>query len=75
VALNFVALERDKKVGQIAFCDRDASATHRLTTNWQVHWTCRRTPASVSPGATAGLNSIESLMLNRTSWRGLVVWR
>jgi hypothetical protein len=27
-----VALERDKKAGQIAFCDRDASATDRLTT-------------------------------------------
>ena len=39
VALKFVAFERDKKVGQIAFCDWDRSATHRLTTNWQLHWT------------------------------------
>jgi hypothetical protein len=38
-ALKFVAFERDKKVGQIAFCDRYASATHCLTTNWQLLWT------------------------------------
>jgi hypothetical protein len=39
VALKFVALERDKKVGQIALCDQYAPATHRLKTNWQLHWT------------------------------------
>lgn len=49
VALKFVALERDKKVGQIAFCDRDRSATHCLTTNWQLHWTQPRTGFGLLP--------------------------
>jgi hypothetical protein len=75
VAPKFVALERDNKVGQIAFCDRDRSATHRLTTNWQLHWTGPPRTCFGLPGATAGLNSIESLMLNRAPGSGLVVWR
>lgn len=49
VALKFVAFERDKKVGQIAFCDRDRSANHCLTTNWQLHWTQLRTGFGLLP--------------------------
>jgi hypothetical protein len=51
------------------------SATHRLTTNWQLHWTGPPRTGFGLPGATAGLNSIESLMLNRAPGSGLVVWR
>ena len=75
VALKFVALERDNRSGKSPSAigiDRPPTASQPTGS---FIGRSRRAPASFSPGATAGLNSIESLMLNRTSWSGLVVWR
>ena len=75
VALKFVALERDNRSGKSPSAigiDRPPTASQPTGS---FIGRSRRAPASFSPGATAGLNSIESLMLNRTSWSGLVVCR